>query len=63
MKEQNLSRRLMANFEEYRVFQSLHTACMDFLYQQLILPSPLPTPHVVDVPLEFLEANIGYVAS
>jgi len=54
---------LMANFEVYRVFQSLRTFCTDILHQQLILPSPLPTSHVVDEPLEFFEANIEYVAS
>jgi len=36
---------------------------MDFLYPQLILPSPLPTPHAVDEPPEFLKANIEYIAS
>jgi len=36
---------------------------MDFFHPQLILPSPWPAPHTVDEPLEFLEANIEYVAS
>ena len=62
-KEQNSSKRLMANFKEYRVFRSPRTSRTDFLHQQLVLPSPLPTPHVIDMPPEFLEANVGYIAS
>ena len=53
----------MANFEEYRVFQNPHIFRMDFLHQQLVLPFPWPTPHIVDRPPEFLEAGIGHVAS
>ena len=53
----------MANFEVCIRFRSPHTSRTDFPHQQLVLPSPSPIPHVVDAPPEFLEANIGYVAS
>jgi len=53
----------MANFGEYKVFQSLHTSHMDFLHQQLTFSFLLPTPHIIDKPLEFLMAGIEHVAS
>jgi len=36
---------------------------MDFLHQQLTFPFLLPTPHIIDKPLEFLMAGIEHVAS
>ena len=53
----------MANFEVCIRFRSPHTSRTDFPHQQLVLLSPSLTSHVIDAPLEFLKANIGYVAS
>ena len=54
---------LMANFGEYKVFWSLHISHMDFLHQQPTFPFLLPTPRVVDGPLEFPWANSGHITS
>jgi len=54
---------LTANFGKYKVFQSLHISHTDFSHQQLTSSFLLPTPHVIDGPLEFLSAGIEHVAS
>jgi len=51
----------MANFEEYKVFQSPYTSYTNFFHQHLTFPFLLPTPHVVSKPPEFLVADIKYI--
>jgi len=58
-----IKKKLIANFVGYIRFQSLHTSYRDFLYQQLPSPFPLPTPHVVDRPLESFWTGIEHVVS
>jgi len=53
----------MANFGEYKVFQSLHISHMDFLNQYPMFPFLLLTPHIIGEPLKFLVADIEYIAS
>ena len=50
-------------FEKYTRSQSLCTSRIDFLHQQLMSPSLLPTPRVVDRSPKFLWADNGDVAS
>jgi len=54
---------LMANFGEYKVFQSLCTSHTDFFHQQLTSPFLLPTPCIIDGPPEFPWANNEHIAS
>jgi len=61
--EEQFKQILMTNFEECTGFQSLCTSHTDFLYQQPTFPFLLPTPCVVDRPLEFSWANNRHVAS
>jgi len=53
---------LTAKFEGYTRFRSPRTSHTDFLYQRLAFPFLLPTPRIVDEPLEFLVASIERVA-
>jgi len=53
----------MATFEEYIRFRSPYTSHTDFPHQQLMSSFLLPTPRIIDGPLEFLSAGIKHVAS
>jgi len=63
VEEEKFKQILMANFGEYKVFQSLHISHIDFPHQQLTFPFLLPIPHIVDGPLESLWADTKYIAS
>jgi len=52
-----------ANFGGCKVSQSLHISRTDCPHRRQMLPSLLPTPHVVDRPLEFLSEGNKHIAS